>query len=179
MLTHLGLAGNSSRLVSIEQERSPTLHLITDLAPWQSCLTCCIFLACLSGLRADVDYHETVSKICSPDFAYEPLPRGTSPELADLLARILCVDVAKRYSVEQIAQHPWVVPGGVYTVPASVAPSPRPAKNWETLWPPPPPPGEDFFTSPPSSLGSSAGWRSGKRLRLHIWCVPTWCPLVC
>lgn len=111
--------------------------------------------------RADEDYHQTVSKICSQEFAYEPLPRGTSPELADLLARILCVDVSQRLTVDQIGEHPWITPGGVYQPPPlPSAPSPRPTKNWETLWPAAPPQ-QDFFTSPPSSLGSSAGWRSG------------------
>ena len=155
-----------SRAALVAQAKTPRCLLLplslslslshTHLARWSVCH------AVTSSRRADEDYHQTVSKICSPDFAYEALPRGTSAELADLLRNILCVDVKKRFSVEQIAQHVWMSPGGVYTAPEpAAAPSPRPAKNWETLWPAPPPPAEDFFTSPPSSLGSSAGWRSG------------------
>ncbi|KAL7586386.1 hypothetical protein Lser_V15G35739 [Lactuca serriola] len=38
--------------------------------------------------------------------------RSVSPEAKDLLRKMLCKDVSRRISAEQVSRHPWVVSGG-------------------------------------------------------------------
>ncbi|MFS8012171.1 putative, Phosphoenolpyruvate carboxykinase (ATP) CAMK-CDPK family [Helianthus anomalus] len=38
--------------------------------------------------------------------------RSVSPEAKDLLKKMLCKDVSRRFSAEQVLRHPWVVSGG-------------------------------------------------------------------
>ncbi|KAL4574703.1 hypothetical protein LXL04_021539 [Taraxacum kok-saghyz] len=38
--------------------------------------------------------------------------RSVSPEAKDLLRKMLCKDVSRRFSAEQVSRHPWVVSGG-------------------------------------------------------------------
>lgn len=39
---------------------------------------------------------------------YRPLPAHLSPQLRDLLQRMLCQDPQQRISLEQVAAHPWL-----------------------------------------------------------------------
>uniref|UniRef100_A0A7N0U0L2 Protein kinase domain-containing protein n=1 Tax=Kalanchoe fedtschenkoi TaxID=63787 RepID=A0A7N0U0L2_KALFE len=39
--------------------------------------------------------------------------RGVSPAAKDLLRKMLCRDVSRRFSAEQVLRHPWIVNGGV------------------------------------------------------------------
>lgn len=36
------------------------------------------------------------------------IPESVSPACADLIKNILQVDIAKRYTLEQISKHPWL-----------------------------------------------------------------------
>jgi serine/threonine protein kinase len=44
---------------------------------------------------------------------YDPLylPEDLNPDLADLLKGLLCKDPMQRFSLEVVANHPWVVMG--------------------------------------------------------------------
>lgn len=39
--------------------------------------------------------------------------RSVSPEAKDLLRKMLCKDVSRRLSAEQVLRHPWIINGGV------------------------------------------------------------------
>jgi 5'-AMP-activated protein kinase catalytic alpha subunit len=118
-----------------------------------------------AGMVRNGDYHETVRKICSPDFVHEPLPPEISADLRDLLARVLCVDASRRLTVEQISRHPWCAQGPAYfPPPPPLAYSPRPPKEWSTLWPPAPAQpnffdsggGDEMFGAAVGSWGSAS-----------------------
>lgn len=104
-------------------------------------------------------YHETVRKICSREFVYEPSVHITSLELQDLLRGILEVDASRRLTVDQVAAHPWITKGPVYYPAAPAIYSPRPEKDWSTFWPSPPPQRNFFDDS--SAHVEYGSWGSG------------------
>lgn len=70
-------------------------------------------------LSGDLPYGESVNAICSgqpPDFSAE-VWKTVSEEAVDLIKRLLCPDVEKRWTAQQALAHPWFGDGTDSTLP--------------------------------------------------------------
>ena len=59
--------------------------------------------------------------------AYRPLPARLSPELRDLLQRMMCLDPRQRISLEGVAAHPWLQAHGCAATDGATADAAAPA----------------------------------------------------
>lgn len=56
---------------------------------------------------------ETFEAVLRGNLRFPPrLFRSVSPEAKDLLRKMICKDVSRRFSADQVLRHPWVISGG-------------------------------------------------------------------